>query len=135
MAHVSTEVRQYVMERAKHRCEYCLYPQHASFFAFEMEHIVAVKHGGSSSLENLALACPYCNRAKGTDLGSLDPVTGTLTPFFNPRTQTWPEHFRLEGAHIVPVTPEGRVTVTILQLNQSERVGERERLIHLGLFP
>ena len=95
MAHVSTEVRQYVVGRAKHRCEYCLYPQHASFFAFEMEHIIAVKHGGSSSLDNLALACPYCNRAKGTDLGSLDPATGTLTPFFNPRTQPWHEHFHL----------------------------------------
>ncbi len=33
---------------------------------------------------NLALACPYCNRYKGTDLGSLDPETGQLTPFFNP---------------------------------------------------
>jgi uncharacterized Zn-finger protein len=49
--------------------------------------IIAEKHRGTTEAENLALACPYCNRAKGTDLGSIDPETGKLTPFFNPRTQ------------------------------------------------
>jgi 5-methylcytosine-specific restriction endonuclease McrA len=29
-----------------------------------MEHIIAEKHRGSTEAENLALACPYCNRAK-----------------------------------------------------------------------
>jgi 5-methylcytosine-specific restriction endonuclease McrA len=43
-----------------------------------MEHIIAEKHGGTTFLENLALACPYCNRAKGTDLGSIDPKTNQL---------------------------------------------------------
>jgi len=106
-----------------------------SFLAFEVEHIIAEKHGGATTEENLALACPYCNRHKGTDLGSIDPETGKLTPFFNPRTQRWSDHFRLDGARIEPLTPEGRVTVAILQLNHPDRVLERERLIEIGKYP
>ena len=124
-----------VRERAGERCEYCLYAQEASFLAFEVEHIIAEKHGGATTADNLALACPHCNRFKGTDLGSLDPETGQLTPFFNPRTQQWTKHFRLDGAWIAPLTPEGRVTVAILQLNHPDRILERQRLIQAGEYP
>jgi glutaredoxin len=127
MSYVSAALRQQVTERARATCEYCLFPQDLSFLSFEMEHIIAEKHGGGTTAENLALACPYCNRAKGTDLGSLDPNTGQLTPFFNPRTQVWTEHFRLDGAIITPLTAEGRVTAIILQFNELNRVQERER--------
>lgn len=93
--------------------------------AFEMEHIVAEKHGGITSADNLALACPYCNRYKGSDLGSLDPETGILTPFFNPRTQRWEDHFAVDGPRIIPLTPAGRVTILILQMNHPDRLRER----------
>jgi hypothetical protein len=99
-----------------------------------MEHIISEKHGGITSLDNLALACPYCNRAKGTDLGSIDPETNQLTPFFNPRTQQWQEHFTLVDATIAPQTAEGRVTVLILQFNHPARVLERAGLIAIGQF-
>ncbi|GAB1539054.1 HNH endonuclease signature motif containing protein [Scytonema sp. NUACC21] len=134
MTYVPAHLRQLVIERAKRRCEYCLFPQSAALLTFEMEHIIAEKHRGKTEAENLALACPYCNRAKGSDLASIDPDTGTLTPFFNPRTQKWSEHFQLEGATIVPLTAEGRVTVEILQLNELERLQERERLISAGQY-
>lgn len=133
--YVSTALRQAVRERAGGRCEYCLYPEEMSFLAFEVEHIVAEKHRGTTTADNLALACPYCNRFKGIDLGSLDPETGQLTPFFNPRAQRWAEHFRLDGARIVPLTPEGRVTVAILQLDHPDRILERQRLIQAGKYP
>jgi hypothetical protein len=77
---------------------------------------------------------PYCNRFKGTDLGSLDPDTGLLTPFFNPRIQNWTNHFLLDGAEIVPLTPEGRVTVLILQFNHPGRLRERQHLIDAGQY-
>ena len=112
-AHISAALRRLVAERVGQRCEYCRFPQLVSFFAFEVEHIIAEKHGGATRANNLALACPYCNRHKGTDLGSLDPRTGQLTPFFNPRTQRWEEHFALDGATIVPLTATARVTVGI----------------------
>lgn len=94
--YVPAVLRRLVSERAAGRCEYCRYPEEVAFFAFEIEHIISEKHGGPTTAENLTLACPCCNRAKGTDLGSLDPTTGQLTPFFNPRTQLWHEHFSLD---------------------------------------
>ncbi len=133
--YVPAELRRQVIERAEGRCEYCLYPQEMAFLSFEIEHIVAEKHGGSTTLDNLALSCPYCNRHKGSDLGSLDPETGQLTPFFDPRRQEWVGHFRLEGSLVVPLTPEGRVTVAILQWNHPDRVLERERLIQAERYP
>jgi hypothetical protein len=105
-----------------------------AFISFEYEHVIAEKHGGATVADNLALACPFCNRFKGTDLGSLDPETGQLTSFFHPRQQDWTDHFRLEGAQIVPLTPAGRVTVAILQLNHPERVQERQQLIQAGKY-
>jgi hypothetical protein len=135
MSYVSAALRRLVTERAREQCEYCLFPQTASLFAFEMEHIIAEKHDGITESENLALSCPCCNRFKGSDLGSIDPETQQLTPFFHPRRQQWSEHFRLEGGSIVPLTPEGRVTSKILQFNLSERILEREQLSKIGEYP
>jgi hypothetical protein len=134
VTYIPASLRQEVTERAGGRCEYCLFPQNAALLAFEMEHIRSEKHGGLTERDNLAIACPYCNRAKSSDLGSIDPETGLLTPFFNPRTQEWTTHFRVEGATIVPLTPEGRVTAVILQFNEPERLLERERLVTLGFY-
>lgn len=135
MSYVPAELRDLVVQRADGRCEYCRFPQDVSFFTFEMEHIIAEKHGGATDADNLALACPYCNRAKGTDIASLDPVSGELTPLFNPRVQEWDHHFRLADAEIVPLTPVGRVTTSLLQLNDPNRIRERERLIAIGRYP
>jgi hypothetical protein len=33
-------------------------------------------------------------------------ATGALTPFYNPRSQAWSDHFRLEETIIQPLTPE-----------------------------
>jgi hypothetical protein len=103
--------------------------------SFEVEHIIAEKHGGATTLANLALACPFCNRAKGSDLASIDSETGALTPFFNPRTQEWSDHFSLDGPRIEPRTPVGRVTITILQINHPDRLAERTGLIRIGRYP
>lgn len=133
-SYVSAALRRMVTERAGGRCEYCLYPQQASFLTFEVEHIISEKHDGPTEPDNLALACPYCNSHKGTDLGSLDPEGGKLTPFFHPRRHDWASHFRVEGAHILPLTPEGRVTVKILRFNDLDRIAERELLVAAGLY-
>jgi len=100
-----------------------------------VDHVIAEKHGGATELDNLALACWRCNRHKGTDLTSIDPETGAITPLFNPRTQQWHDHFRLHGAVIEPLTPEGRATVALLQLNRPDRVEEREVLMAKGHYP
>ncbi len=132
--YIPTALRQTVMARAAGRCEYCRYPQSAAFLTFEIEHIVDEKHGGATAIENLGLSCPFCNRYKGTDLGSLDPETGQLTAFFNPRKHVWSEHFQLDQARIIPRSAEGRVTVAILQLNHPDRMLEREQLMLAGQY-
>ncbi len=79
---VSEETRRLVAERADFLCEYCLLHEDDGFFAFQVDHIISRKHGGSSELENLAFTCPVCNRRKGSDLGTLSRSVGTLIPFF-----------------------------------------------------
>ncbi len=104
-------------------------PPVAALVSPEVDHIVARKHGGETEADNLALACSLCNKYKGSDLTSIDPESGAITPLFHPRRQRWADHFRLEAAHIVPLTAIGRVTVALLQLNRPERVTERELLL------
>jgi HNH endonuclease len=135
-SYIPAALRQLVLERAEGRCEYCRFPQDAAFLTFEIDHIIAEKHSGATVAENLALACVFCNSFKGTDLGSLDPDTGQLTPFFNPRIQLWDDHFRVEeDGRLQPITPEGRVTVAILHMNDPERVLERQLLLQAGRYP
>ena len=135
MSSISTSLRREVSERAGGQCEYCLVHSRDTLLPHEPDHILAEKHGGETVLDNLALACFHCNRHKGSDISSVDPDTHRLTPLFNPRTQNWSYHFKLEGAEIVPLTPEGRVTVLILKLNHPERVRVRQVLIDIKQYP
>jgi hypothetical protein len=128
--YVSVALRKLVIQRAKSHCEYCLYPQAASLFALEIEHIIAEKHRGQTTADNLALACPNCNRLKGSDIASIDPNTDLLTSLFHPRHQQWIDHFYLSSAaEIIPMTAEGRVTAFLLQFNYPERIKERQFLM------
>jgi len=134
-SYIPAALRQLVVERAAGRCEYCRFPQDASFLPFEIDHVISEKHSGATAAENLALACVFCNSFKGTDLGSLDPATGRLTAFFNPRTHVWDEHFGVEDdGNLQPHTPEARVTVAILRMNDPERVLERQLLLQIGRY-
>ncbi|HEY6328157.1 MAG TPA: HNH endonuclease signature motif containing protein [Blastocatellia bacterium] len=123
------------MRLASYLCEYCLIDEGSTFLGCSVDHIVSVKHGGPTEVDNLAYACLFCNRHKGTDLGSLLQETGDLIKFFNPRTDKWPDHFRLEGAIIQPLTSVGEVTARILKFNDPERILERETLAAAGRFP
>jgi HNH endonuclease len=127
-ARISLTLRREVRERAKGRCEYCLLPEEQAFFPHEPDHILAMKHGGQSVAENLALACFDCNRFKGSDIASIDPESGELTRLFDPRTQEWTQHFSIDGGHIKPRTASGRVTELVLKLNLESRVEVREIL-------
>lgn len=133
-SYIPVALRRLVVERAGNICEYCLLPQIIVLTPHEPDHIVSEQHGGKTIEHNLALACLRCNRRKGTNVGSFDPVTGELVRFFNPRIDKWGDHFRWEGNQIVPLSPQGRVTVKILDLNHQERLAERDLSITLGLY-
>jgi hypothetical protein len=124
---VSASLKRVVIQRANYCCEYCGKPA-ISFYPHEVDHVTAQKHGGPTTLANLAYSYFDCNRHKGTDLTSIDPETGQIIPLFNPRTQLWPDHFSFEEGRIVPKTAEGHVTVFLLHLNDPERVMERVAL-------
>lgn len=135
MTYIPSSLRQIVIERAHGRCEYCLLSEKESYWPHEIDHIYATKHGGETVQINLCLSCVDCNRYKGSDLCSLDPVSGEIARLFHPRRDRWEDHFRLEGARIVPLTAIGRVTERLLQFNTIERIFEREMLIALELYP
>ncbi len=128
------DVRRLVAERAGFRCEYCLIPESQVFIPHQIDHVIAQKHGGGSTLDNLAYSCAPCNKRKGSDLASVDPETDQVTRLFHPRRDVWAEHFRLADARIEPLTAIGRTTVQLFQLNRPQLLIEREYLLLLGLL-
>lgn len=132
---VSAALRREVRERAHGCCEYCYMPDSEPLYPHEPDHIRALKHGGVTTSDNLAYACFVCNRTKGSDIASYDPVSDELTPLFNPRQQVWSEHFRFNGPLIEPLTAVGRVSVRLLKLNQPSRIVTRDQLMQAGLYP
>jgi hypothetical protein len=132
--YISAELRRLVRARAQERCEYCLVPEAATFATHAVDHVVAEKHGGQTDSANLALSCAPCNLRKGSDLTSIDPESGAIVPLFHPRRERWRDHFRLKNGRLEPLTPTGRVTVQLLQLNHPDRVEERGLLVKAGLL-
>lgn len=128
-------LRRQVQGRAGGRCEYCLVHNDDMLFPYEADHVIAEQHHGKTTLDNLAWACPMCNRFKGTNIASIDPTTDEIVSLFNPRKQQWRRHFRLNGAYIDPLTASGRATVSLLQLNNAQRIRQRLVLIELGHYP
>ncbi|MEH2033453.1 MAG: HNH endonuclease signature motif containing protein [Nostoc sp.] len=128
VTYIPVVLRRLVEERANYKCEYCQLPAGVAFFSHEIDHVIAQKHGGATNADNLALTCWRCNRHKGTDLGSFDPETGAFSFLFNPRTQKWAEHFTFSELNLVGLTPIGRTTIRLLQINSDERLAERQRL-------
>ncbi|HSZ58421.1 MAG TPA: HNH endonuclease signature motif containing protein [Tepidisphaeraceae bacterium] len=134
-SYVPAALRRSVARRAGALCEYCLIHEDDTFLGCQVEHVISEKHGGVTAEANLAYACVFCNRFKGSDLGSVHPASQELVRFFNPRTDRWSQHFRLDGIQIVPLTDIGEVTVRILEMNHPDRLLEREQLLTLGRYP
>jgi hypothetical protein len=116
--YLPVEVERRVRAAARHRCGYCLSPQHLVMARLEVEHILPIARGGTSDESNLWLSCPLCHRAKGDRTSATDPDSGAEAPLFNPRTQRWSDHFRWtdDGLRVVGLTPTGRATGTALHL-------------------
>jgi len=81
------------------------------------------------------MGCIDCNRHKGSDFVSFDIETGEIALLFNPRRDQWIDHFRLDGAQIEPLSPTGRVTVFLLDMNHPDQLAKRAELISLDRYP
>jgi len=133
--YVSVALRELVRTRAKSLCEYCLIREEDTYFGCQVDHIISEKHGGATQEDNLAYACSYCNRNKGSDIGSIVWKTQQFCRFFNPRVDQWTDHFKLDGIRIDARTPIGEVTTRILDFNHVDRLIERTELAALGEYP
>ena len=127
--HVPADLRRLVRERAGGVCEYCRIPESCAFAPHETDHIVAEKHGGETTMDNLAYCCTLCNRRKGSDLSSVDLRAGEVVLLFHPRKNRWPDPFRFDGPRIEPLTPSGRATARLLRFNAEVRLTERAALL------
>jgi hypothetical protein len=136
MTYISAALRREVIERANSCCEYCHVHQKHRLLSYEIDHIIAEKHRGATLSDNLCYSCHLCNGFKGSDVSSVDwDGTGEVVALFHPRKHQWDMHFQMDGAIIQPMTPQGRVTVDLLHLNDPERITERILLIRLGRYP
>lgn len=135
MTYIPADLRRLVISRAGCCGEYCRMNVGDRLLPFEIDHIIAEKHGGTTEAENLCLACYRCNGFKGSDIASADPDTGSATFLFHPRQQRWDDHFRLNGPFIEPLTAEGRVTALLLRLNAPIQLAQRDALMKAGRYP
>jgi hypothetical protein len=131
---INAATRAFVIARAGNRCEFCRLPQAGYEATFHIDHAVALQHRRDDDAANLALACPKCNRKKGPNLSGIDPLTQTVVVLFNPRNDGWTTHFRWDGSRVVGLTPTGRATVALLDLNDEDRLRLRLNLISEGGF-
>jgi HNH endonuclease len=95
-------LREFVRRRGEDACEYCRIPQRATpLLLFHLEHVVPRQHGGSDDPDGLALACDRRNAYKGPNLAGF----------------VWDDRFARRGGHVAGLTPIGRATVRLLNMN------------------
>lgn len=115
---IPAPLRREVIERARHRCEYCGLAQAGQEAAFHIDHVRPVNANGETRAENLALACVSCSLRKGDRESAVDPESGGETELFNPRRDLWSEHFRWNGVEVIGRTTMGRAMVAALRMNR-----------------
>ncbi|NEP57965.1 MAG: HNH endonuclease [Symploca sp. SIO2G7] len=119
-------IQNQIRQRANFLCEYCHASEQWQYVAFTIEHIIPLAKNGADTLDNLALACFHCNRKKSARTTAIDPQSGAEVPLFNPRQDSWNNHFiwSADELFIIGLTSVGRTTITALALN-------RERVINI----
>lgn len=101
------------------------------YFRFEVDHVIAEKHDGPTTYENLCLSCMRCNRYKGSDIASYDWENQKIIALFNPRTMSWDDHFEHMKGWLHGRSDTGKVTIRLLKFNSPDRIEER-RLFSLA---
>jgi hypothetical protein len=133
-SYIAAELRRLVSQRSQNCCEYCWISELSVLISHEVDHVIAEKHGGQTVEANLALACASCNKYKGSDIASVDPMSGEIVRLYQPRSDRWEEHFRFQKGEISPLTAIGRVTARLLQFNRAERIAIRNLLEAAGIW-
>lgn len=132
---MNSQLESLIWRRAQSACEYCQMPQEYDDLPFQIDHIIARKHKGATTAQNLALACFLCNNHKGPNIAGRDSITGRIVRLFHPRRHKWQEHLAWDGAQLTGLTAIGRATIAVLEINLPHRIALRQDLIEEKLFP
>jgi len=134
---IPERIRQFVARRAHFLCEYCLIPMSYVPDPFDVEHTLPLSKGGTNDPENLAHACGGCNGHKSNLTESIDPADNKLVRLYNPRLDTWADHFAWNEVftQMVGLTPIGRATILALHLNRPALLNLRSLLLAFGEHP
>lgn len=135
--YVPVNLRRQIRTHFSDRCAYCRTAEALTITTFEIEHIHPLATGGTTSFENLALACPMCNRCKSDRKQAIDPATGKKVPLFHPQREVWNDHFTWndDATAIVPLTSMGRATVTALRMNRPQLIRMRQMWVKMDEHP
>ena len=136
-SYIPLQLRRQVARQGRYRCGYCLSSEKIVGMTMTIDHLIPEALGGPTEEENLWLACSACNGRKGDRISARDPLTGETAPLFNPRTQSWGEHFEWsdDGLQVLGKTPAGRATVIALELNRRVLVEGRRSWVKVGWHP
>jgi hypothetical protein len=135
--YISESTQNQVRQRAKFLCEYCHASEQWQYVSFTVDHVIPLTKGGANSIDNLALACFHCNRQKSDKLKAFDEQSLSEVSLFNPRTDSWPEHFiwSTDTLLIIGFTPTGRATVVALAFNRARIINIRAADREIGRHP
>ncbi|HYW18383.1 MAG TPA: HNH endonuclease [Nodularia sp. (in: cyanobacteria)] len=135
--YISESTQNQVRQRAKFLCEYCHASEQWQYVSFTVDHVIPLTKGGANSIDNLALACFHCNRQKSDKLKAFDEQSLSEVPLFNPRTDSWQEHFiwSTDTLSIIGLTPTGRATVVALAFNRPRIINIRAADREIGRHP
>jgi HNH endonuclease len=137
MSRVSGALFNRVRLRARDLCEYCRSNSDYTGHDFTVDHITPEAEGGTDDFENLCLCCFWCNSFKKVLTRHTDPRTKRRVLLFNPRLDSWHEHFRWSptATRIIGRTAIGRATIVALRLNRLTLVRARRIWARHGLHP
>lgn len=135
--YVPVALKQLVFNRANGLCEYCRSQARFAIDPLVIDHIQPVSRGGKTIAENLALSCQTCNNYKYTKTEAIDPVTNQSVSLFHPREMVWGHHFTWneDVTQSIGITPVGRATIALLQINRDGVVNMRRVLAIMGYHP
>ena len=102
---IPARVRKQVIQRANHHCEY------------------------------YTAACIRTIRYKGSDMTTFLDNYQDVVSLFNPRFESWHDHFRCVDGEIIAKTRVGRASVKLLRVNEPDRLILRQLLAQLGRYP
>ena len=106
--YIPVDLRVRVRAHFSQFCDYCRSSEALTVVTFEVEHILPLTLGGPTEFENLALACPNCNRLKSNRVVGITDE-GLESRLFHPQSDPWLDHFdwSISGIVMVGLTDVG----------------------------